>query len=422
MDKLKITGGKPLRGEIMISGAKNAALPLMITTLLTDQPVVLNNIPDLADIRTLGGILASLGTDFERTGEQQVTLKTTSITNHRADYDLVRKMRASVFTLGPLLARNGYAEVSLPGGCAIGTRPVDLHIKALEALGATITIEDGYIKASAKQGLTGGEIIFPKVSVGATENALMAATLARGETIIRNAAREPEVGDLAVCLNAMGAKITGLETDTLKIEGVTSLSGAVHSVLPDRIETGSYAIAALMTGGELTLTQTRPEHLQSFLGKLRETGADVAIDDQMQTITIASNGQPVAVDVMTKPYPGYPTDLQAQIMALNCIADGAGMVTETIFENRFMHVPELTRMGANITIHGSSALVRGTPKLAGAPVMATDLRASMALVLAGLAAQGETTVSRIYHLDRGYDNLENKLRACGADIQRVKES
>lgn len=420
MDQLKIVGGKPLHGEIAISGAKNAALPLMIATILSDETLILNNSPDLADIQTLTRLLESFGTEVEfKNGTMKLT--SAEITSTKADYDLVRKMRASVCVLGPLLARMGKAEVSLPGGCAIGTRPVDLHLTAMEALGAEILIENGYIHAHAPNGLTGAEITFEKVSVGATENALMAATLAKGTTVLRNAAKEPEVSDLAHCLNAMGAKITGIDTATLTIEGVEKLHGTTHAILPDRIEAGSYAIAAAMTGGNITLTNVRADSLDSFWKKLKNSGANVEIKDN-ETVVVSSDGKLTGVDIMTEPYPGYPTDLQAQIMALNCIADGAGMITETIFENRFMHVPELCRLGANITVHGSaSALVRGVKQLKGAPVMATDLRASMALVLAGLVANGETTVSRIYHLDRGYDNLVGKLKACGADIKRVKE-
>lgn len=423
MDKLEIIGGNRLEGIIDVSGAKNAALPLMITTLLTNKPVTLNNVPALADIKTLSSLLESLGCAVKldsTTGT--MVLETKSLSSHRAEYDLVRKMRASIFVLGPLLAHHKQAEVSLPGGCAIGTRPVDLHLEAMEALGATIDIKEGYIFASAPDGLVGAEIIFSKVSVGATENALMAATLAKGTTKIRNAAKEPEVVDLAECLNKMGAQITGAGTDTIIIEGVESLDGTTHDVVADRIEAGSYAIAACVTQGDITLTHLNYKLLDSFWSKLKECGADVRFNENGEnTVRIIMDKAPNAIDVMTEPYPGYPTDLQAQIMALNCVSQGAGMVTETIFENRFMHVPELCRLGANITVHSNSALVRGVEKLNGAPVMATDLRASMALVLAGLAANGKTTINRLYHLDRGYENLEKKLTNCGAKIERVKE-
>lgn len=421
MDKLEVVGGNRLTGTIAISGAKNAALPLMITTLLTDEDITFNNVPHLADIKTLSLLLASFGTEIETNGST-MRLKTATLTSHRAEYDLVRKMRASVFVLGPLLARNKKAEVSLPGGCAIGTRPVDLHLHAMEALGAKIEIKEGYIFAEAPEGLVGAEIIFPKVSVGATENALMAATLAKGTTKIRNAAKEPEVVDLAECLNKMGANIQGAGTDTIIIEGVQKLHGTTHTVVADRIEAGSYAIAACVTSGDLTLTNLNYKLLDSFWSKLKECGADIRFnEDGENTVRVIMTKRPEAIDVMTEPYPGYPTDLQAQIMALNCVANGAGMVTETIFENRFMHVPELCRLGANITVHSNSALVRGVETLNGAPVMATDLRASMALVLAGLAATGKTTINRLYHLDRGYEGLEQKLTNCGAQIARVKE-
>lgn len=421
MDKIKITGGKVLKGEIPISGAKNAALPLMTATLLTDGLITLKNVPQLADVKLLKTLLETFGADIQFTGNE-MRVQVENITSCHADYELVRKMRASIFVLGPLLARNHEAEVSLPGGCAIGTRPVDLHLSAMEALGATIEIENGYIKAKAPKGLVGGEILFAKVSVGATENALMAATLAKGQTIIRNAAREPEVTDLAEMLNKMGAKITGIGTDTLIIEGVKSLHGCEHSVVADRIETGSYAIAGLITGGEITLTNTRADFLKAFWLKLKEAGADIGFSSDETQVHLKIKRDLKAVDVMTEPYPGYPTDLQAQIMTMNTVARGAGMITETIFENRFMHVPELCRLGADITVHGSSALVRGVDKLHGAQVMATDLRASMALVMAGLVAEGETIVNRVYHLDRGYENLEGKLVACGAQIERLKEA
>ncbi|HAU29369.1 MAG TPA: UDP-N-acetylglucosamine 1-carboxyvinyltransferase [Rhodospirillaceae bacterium] len=426
MDQLRIVGGTPLSGTIRISGAKNAALPLMVASLLTDSPLVLENIPDLADIRTLSKLLASLGATIspEDMGEgagRALSFHVPTITSTLAHYDLVRTMRASVLVLGPLLARCGTATVSLPGGCAIGTRPVDMHLKALEDMGATITIKDGYIKAEAPSGLSGARIIFPKVSVGATQNILMAATLAHGETLMENAAREPEIEDLASCLVSMGADISGIGTDTLRIQGKTALSGARHRVMPDRIEAGTYAMAAMATGGRITLEGARADHLQCALGKLVEAGADIEIT--ADSITVGRTSGPLlGVDIMTEPYPGFPTDLQAQFMALMTLAEGASMITETIFENRFMHVPELMRMGADITIHQSSVLVRGVPKLSGAPVMATDLRASFSLVLAALAAEGETTIRRIYHLDRGYENVVEKLRGCGANIHRESDN
>lgn len=423
MDYLEIDGGCTLNGTIAISGAKNAALPLLIATILTDKTVTLSNVPDLADIKTLIALLETFGTCVTKKTDNIYGIQTKEITGHVAHYDLVRKMRASIFVLGPLLARNGYAEVSLPGGCAIGTRPVDLHLKAMEALGATITIEDGYIKASTDGGLKAGEIIFDKISVGATENAMMAAAMLDGTTKIRNAAKEPEIVDLGELLIKMGATITGLGQDTIEITGTNGLMNtAEHAVLPDRIETGSYAIAACMTQGKLTLTNTRYDFLQSFWAKLTQAGAIITHDNDNDNITIEMKQRPIAVDMMTEVYPGFPTDLQAQMMVLNTVAEGAGMITETIFENRFMHVPELNRLGANINIQGRSALVRGVETLNGAQVMATDLRASMALVIAGLVAQGKTTVSRVYHLDRGYDDLEGKLNACGATITRHKEA
>ncbi|MFY8094012.1 MAG: UDP-N-acetylglucosamine 1-carboxyvinyltransferase [Niveispirillum sp.] len=427
MDKLRIRGGNPLKGQISISGAKNAALPLQAACLLTDEKLTLTNLPLLADITTMNRLLAQHGVEVHVNGRdafgssgRSVELDAGDIFNLTAPYDLVRKMRASVLVLGPLLARFGQAKVSLPGGCAIGTRPVDLHIKGLQAMGAQIDIEGGYILAKAPEGgLVGAEFVFPQVSVGATENLMMAATLAKGETILMNAAREPEIGDLARCLIAMGAEIEGIGSDRLVIKGKDRLHGATYAVLPDRIEAGTFAMAAAITGGELELVGARMADLKSVVKTL--AGAHVKVTETANGLLVASNGDLVGVDVMTEPFPGFPTDLQAQMMALMCVAKGASMITETIFENRFMHVPELTRMGANITVHGSSALVRGVPKLTGAPVMATDLRASVSLVLAGLAAQGETTVNRIYHLDRGYERVEAKLAACGADMERVKE-
>ena len=425
MDKIRIRGGRPLNGSITVGGAKNAALPLMTASLLTDETLTLTNLPILADINTLCNLLLQHGVAIHMAGAggdcagRAVDFTARDVTNTTAPYDLVRKMRASVLVLGPLLARCGEAKVSLPGGCAIGARPVDLHIKGLEAMGADIWIEAGYIVAKAPAGgLRGAEYVFPKVSVGATENLLMAATLAKGTTILVNAAREPEVTDLAECLVKMGAKITGIGTDRLVIEGVDRLHGARHMVVADRIETGTYAMAAAITGGRLDIMNTRLDLIKAAVKALAPAG--VAFEEIENGIRVSrANGELHGVDVMTEPFPGFPTDLQAQMMALMCTAKGAAMITETIFENRFMHAPELTRMGARITVHGSSALVRGVERLTGAPVMATDLRASVSLVLAGLAAEGETTVNRVYHLDRGYERVEEKLAACGAEIERI---
>jgi UDP-N-acetylglucosamine 1-carboxyvinyltransferase len=431
MDKICIRGGKPLNGAIHIGGAKNAALPLMTASLLTEETLTLSNLPHLADITTLANLLVQLGVTLHMEGGngngngghagRVLSLTARDIASTVAPYDLVRKMRASVLVLGPLVARAGRARVSLPGGCAIGTRPVDLHLKGLQQLGATIELNEGYIEAAAPHGLTGAEVVFPLVSVGATENLLMAATLARGETVLSNAAREPEVIDLAHCLRAMGADIEGIGTDTLRIRGVPRLHGARHEIIPDRIETGTFAIAAAITGGDVELVGARPDLMTAALDALRGAGTTVAATDKGIRVQ-RSNGPLVGTDVMTEPFPGFPTDLQAQMMALLTTAEGASMITETIFENRFMHVPELRRMGANINLHGASAMVRGVRKLTGAPVMATDLRASVSLVLAGLVADGETVVNRVYHLDRGYERLEEKLSACGADIERVREA
>jgi UDP-N-acetylglucosamine 1-carboxyvinyltransferase len=419
MDRIRIVGGHQLRGRIPISGAKNAALPLMTAALLTEETLTLDNVPGLADIRTLQLLLEQHGARVEAPAPGRLAITAADIQNTMAPYDIVRKMRASVLVLGPLLARFGNAAVSLPGGCAIGTRPVDLHLDALRALGARIDIGRGYIHATAPEGLKGARIVFPKVSVGATENALMAATLARGETVIENAAREPEIGDLARCLVAMGAAIEGIDTPRLVVSGRTRLGGAVHRVVPDRIEAGTYAIAAAIAGGDVTLDGACAEHIRALLDTLAKCG--VAVSESEGGVRLArTNGRVGGADVMTEPFPGFPTDLQAQYMALMSVAEGAAMITETIFENRYMHAPELMRMGANIVIHGASALVRGVPKLIGAEVMATDLRASVSLVLAGLAAEGETVVNRVYHLDRGYERLEAKLAACGAAIERVR--
>ena len=426
MDKIRVRGGRALKGDIRISGSKNAALPLMAASLLSDETLTLTNLPHLNDITTMAGLLAQHGVDIVLNGDSDagghkgrvLELTAGRIASTRAPYDQVRKMRAGVLVLGPLLARAGEAEVSLPGGCAIGTRPVDLHLKGLEQLGAAIELRDGYIHASAPRGLSGAEIVFPAVSVGATENLMMAAVLAKGETRLVNAAREPEIADLAACLIRMGAAITGLGSDTLTIYGVERLRAARHAVVADRIEAGTYAMAAAITDGHLNLVGARAEHLRTVLEALARAGVEVTETNQGVSVRRA-DGRLVGVDVMTEPYPGFPTDLQAQMMALMATAEGASMITESIFENRFMHVPELMRMGANVTVHGASALVRGQPRLRGAPVMATDLRASVSLVLAGLVAEGETLVNRVYHLDRGYERLEEKLSACGADIERV---
>jgi UDP-N-acetylglucosamine 1-carboxyvinyltransferase len=427
MDRIRIRGGKPLSGIIPIGGAKNAALPLMTAALLSEEPLTLRNVPVPADIPTLSHLLVQHGATVTMVGAQTprehghaLKIDARRIISTTAPYDLVRRMRASVLVLGPLLARCGEARVSLPGGCAIGTRPVDLHIKGMEQLGATIDLRQGYIHAQAPQGLRGAEIIFPKVSVGATENLLMAASLAEGETVLVNAAREPEIVDLAACLNAMGAKITGAGSDRITILGVKKLHGAEHAVVPDRIEIGTYLMAAAITGGAVELAGARHDLVAAVAQSLE--GAGVEIGETANGISVRRrNGQLTGVDVMTEPFPGFPTDLQAQMMALMAKAEGAAMITETIFENRFMHVPELCRMGANINVHGASAMVRGVAHLNGAEVMATDLRASVSLVLAGLAAEGETVINRVYHLDRGYERLEEKLAACGAEIERLTD-
>ena len=417
MDRILIRGGRVLSGSIPISGAKNAALPLMAAGLLSDGPLTLTNAPDLADVATMAGLLAHHGLTVARDKAARSITISGAATDLEAPYDLVRKMRASVLVLGPLLARHGRARVSLPGGCAIGTRPVDLHLKALEQMGAEIEITAGYIEARAPGGLKGARIIFPQVSVGATENILMAAALARGQSEIMNAAREPEITDLAACLMRMGARIEGIGTDRLMVEGVSSLGAATHPIIADRIEAGTFACAAAITGGSLLLQGARLDHLGAVTRTLREAGVDVAEEEGGLRVT-RSNGLRGA-DVMTEPFPGFATDMQAQFMALMCVAEGASMITETIFENRFMHVPELSRMGARINFHGASAIVRGVKHLSGAPVMATDLRASVSLILAGLAAEGETIVNRVYHLDRGYERVEAKLAAVGADIERL---
>ncbi|MFC3077873.1 UDP-N-acetylglucosamine 1-carboxyvinyltransferase [Phenylobacterium terrae] len=422
MDRIAITGGARLEGEIPISGAKNSAIKLMAASLLTDQPLRLTNMPRLADTRFLGKLLQRLGTEVvEAEGEAgpETLLHTPEIVSAIAPYDLVRQMRASFNVLGPLVARTGQAKVSLPGGCTIGARPVDLHLKALEALGARIDLHEGYVYAQAPRGLTGAQIAFPFVSVGATEHAMLAAVLAEGRTVLSNAAAEPEIADLAECLIKMGAQIAGAGTSTVVIDGVARLNGATHAVIPDRIETGTYALAAAMAGGEVRLTRTRADFVDALLVKMAEAGVEVTRHND--GLTVKRNGARLkAVEVETDPYPGFATDLQAQFMALMSLADGESVIKETIFENRFMHAPELARLGADITVHGGEARVRGVSGLNGAPVMATDLRASVSLVIAGLAAQGETIVNRVYHLDRGFERLEEKLGACGAKVRRLK--
>ncbi len=419
MDRLRIQGGHPLKGTVRIGGAKNATLPLMSACLLTDQPLILDNVPNLADIHTLSRLLESLGVTTHH-DDHSLTLTAQKTLNTRADYDLVRKMRASILVLGPLVSRHGQAEVSLPGGCAIGTRPVDLHIKGLEALGATIELKEGYIYAHARNGLVGTTLSFPLVSVTGTENLMMAACLAKGQTKLLNAAKEPEVTDLAECLVKMGAKIQGIGTNTLTIEGVKDLQGCTHSVVPDRIETGTYMMAAGITKGELELTHTRLDLLPTVMGVLEKVGLQFEPTSNGVRVRVnPSVSHLKSVGVTTEPFPGFPTDLQAQFMALMTVVQGTSTISETIFENRFMHIAELLRMGAHIQVQGSSASVTGVPHLVGAPVMATDLRASACLVLAGLAAQGETVINRVYHLDRGYESMETKLRACGAHIERI---
>jgi UDP-N-acetylglucosamine 1-carboxyvinyltransferase len=426
MDRIIVRGGKRLEGRIVVSGAKNAALTLLPCALLTDEPLTLRNLPRLADVDSFGHLLNQLGVSTTVEGSKPsefgrvMTLRASGISSTVAPYDIVRKMRASVLVLGPLVARAGEATVSLPGGCAIGMRPVDLHLKALEALGAEIEIAAGYVKARAPDGgLKGGTIRFPSVSVGATENALMAAVLAIGTTVIENAAREPEITDLAKLLIAMGAEIEGLRTDTLTIHGKPRLHGATYSVMPDRIEAGSYACAALITGGSLELVGARKETMPSILSGLEDAGA--IVEDSDGGIRVSAGGEIRPLSLSTAPFPAFPTDMQAQFMAMLTKANGTSLLTETIFENRYMHVPELQRMGADIEVRGRSAVVRGVEVLIGAPVMATDLRASMSLVLAGLAAEGETEVNRVYHLDRGYERLEEKLSGVGADIERLSD-
>ena len=422
MDSILVRGGRRLKGSIPISGAKNACLTLMPAALLTEEPLTLTNAPRLSDIRTMSALLESLGCEVASLQQGRVlVIGTEAIANHRADYEIVRKMRASILVLGPMLARDGHAVVSLPGGCAIGARPVDLHLRGLEALGAELDLREGYVHAKAPNGLKGATFDFPFVSVGATENLLMAATLARGTTVLRNAAREPEIVDLAQCLRRMGAQIQGEGTETIEIRGVDRLAGATHPVVADRIELGTYMLAPAITGGEVELLGGSRELVSAFADKLEEAG--IAVETTNAGLKVSrANGHVGAVDVTTAPFPGFPTDLQAQMMALLALADGVSHLEERIFENRFMHAPELMRMGARIDVHGGTATVTGVEKLRGAPVMATDLRASISLILAGLAAEGETRVARVYHLDRGYERVEEKLSACGAEIERIHEA
>ena len=417
MQKIVVEGGVPLKGEVQISGAKNAVLPILCATLLADGPVELSNVPHLHDVVTTVKLLGELGAGLTIDERYGITVDATTVHSQVASYELVKTMRASVLVLGPLLARYGHAEVSLPGGCAIGSRPVDLHIKGLQSLGAHITVENGFIKARADR-LKGARHVFDIVSVGATENVLMAATLAEGTTVIENAAMEPEIVDLAKCLKALGARIDGAGSNRIVVEGVDRLHGGAHRVVPDRIETGTFLVAAAMTGGRITARGTRPDTMDAVLDKLKEAGAELDCDGDRVTLDMGGR-RPRAVNFTTAPHPAFPTDMQAQFMALNCIADGVGVVNETIFENRFMHVNELLRLGADIRVDGHTAVVRGVERLSGAPVMATDLRASASLILAGLVAQGETTIDRIYHLDRGYENIEEKLSGLGARIRRV---
>ena len=422
MQKIVIQGGLPLNGEVQISGAKNAVLPILCATLLADAPVEISNVPHLHDVVTTAKLLAELGAgisiDEGTIGKgSSITVDPTTVHSQVASYELVKTMRASVLVLGPLLAKYGSAEVSLPGGCAIGSRPVDQHIKGMQALGADISVEHGFIKATAKR-LRGGRVVFDVVSVGATENVLMAATLADGTTVIENAAMEPEIVDLAQCLKALGAQIEGAGSNRIEVQGVARLHGGRHAVVADRIETGTFLVAAAMTGGRVTVRRARPDNMDAVLDKLRDAGAEITVDGDR--ITLDMNGRrPRAVNINTAPHPGFPTDMQAQFMAMNCIADGVGVINETIFENRFMHVQELQRLGADIRVEGHTAIVRGVDGLSGAPVMATDLRASASLILAGLVASGETTIDRIYHLDRGYENIEEKLSSLGARIKRT---
>ncbi len=419
MDQISIIGGNKISGNISISGAKNASLPLMAASLLTEQKLVLQNVPHLNDVRDMGRLLNNIGVDIKFDAKELI-LKAETISNYKADYDLVRKMRASVLVLGPLLARVGSALVSLPGGCSIGTRPIDIHLDILSKMGANIELKDGYIYASVpKKGMYGCKYHFSQISVGATENALMAASLANGTTLLTNAAREPEVTDLAKCLISMGAKINGIGSDCIEVEGVSELKGTQHKVISDRIEAGTFAVAAAITGGKVFLEGANPDIMQSVITALIAAGAKVEITKK--GFWVIGDKQINSFDITTEAFPGFPTDMQAQMVALASLAKNSSLITETIFENRFMHVPELLRMGANIKISGNSVLVRGVKRLTGAQVMATDLRASVSLILAGLVAKGETKVRRIYHLDRGYEKLEQKLQNCGANIKRIKK-
>ena len=424
MQKILVEGGVPLHGDVQVSGAKNAVLPILCATLLADEPVEISNVPHLHDVVTTAKLLAGLGAELTidqgtigKGTESGIVVDPRSVHSHVAPYELVKTMRASVLVLGPLLAKYGAAEVSLPGGCAIGSRPVDLHIKGLQALGAEISVDHGFIKARADR-LKGGRVVFDLVSVGATENVMMAAALAQGTSVLENAAMEPEIVDLADCLNAMGAQIEGAGSNRIVVHGVDRLHGAKHAVVADRIETGTFLVAGAMTGGRITARRTRPETLDAVLEKLMQAGAHIEVEGDRITLDMQGR-RPQAVNITTAPHPAFPTDMQAQFMALNCIAEGVGVINETIFENRFMHVQELLRLGADIRVEGHTAIVRGVEKLSGAPVMATDLRASASLILAGLVADGETIIDRIYHLDRGYENIEEKLSGLGARIKRV---
>ena len=425
MQKIVVEGGVPLHGEVQISGAKNAVLPILCATLLADEPMAISNVPHLHDVVTTAKLLAGLGAEITidqgtigKGSESGIVVDPRSVNSHVAPYELVKTMRASVLVLGPLLAKYGAAEVSLPGGCAIGSRPVDLHIKGMQALGAEVSVDHGFIKARSNGRLRGGRVVFDMVSVGATENVLMAAALADGTSVLENAAMEPEIVDLAECLKAMGAQIEGAGSGRIIVHGVERLHGGSHAVVPDRIEAGTFLAAAAMTGGRITARGTRPDTMDAVLDKLRDAGAVIEIDGDRILLDMQGR-RPRAINLTTAPHPAFPTDMQAQFMAMNCIADGVGVINETIFENRFMHVQELQRLGADIRVEGHTAIVRGVPQLSGAPVMATDLRASASLILAGLVADGETTIDRIYHLDRGYENIEEKLSGLGAKIKRV---
>lgn len=417
MAKILINGGVPLNGEVAISGAKNAVLPILVSCLLADEPVTISNVPHLHDVTTTMELLGQLGAQLVMDDRMEIQVDPRTTNNFVAPYDLVKTMRASILVLGPLVARYGYAEVSLPGGCAIGSRPVDQHIRGLQALGADVSVENGFIKARAKR-LKGARVVMDMVTVTGTENIMMAAALASGTTVIENAAQEPEVVDLAMCLNAMGAQIEGAGTSSMVIHGVERLHGAHYNVLPDRIETGTFLVGAAMTGGKVRARNTRADTLDAVLSKLEETGAHISTGDDWIELDMGGR-RPKAVDLTTAPYPAFPTDMQAQFTALNCIAEGTGIITETVFENRFMHAQELQRLGADIRIEGNTVIIRGVKEMSGAPIMATDLRASACLVLAGLVAQGETTVDRVYHIDRGYENIEEKLSGLGARIRRI---